>query len=72
MRADHGAGALAINVQVSHVELADSAIDLVLRAGVDRAGQAEFGVVGNLEGVVEVLRLDDGQHGAENFFLLEF
>ena len=54
MRADHRAGALAVDVQVADVELADGAVDLVARLGVDRAGQAELGVVGDLERVVEV------------------
>ena len=41
------------------------------RAGVDRAGQAELGVVGDLQRVVEIARLDHGQHRAEDFFLRE-
>ena len=40
-------------------------------AGVDRAGQSVLGVVGDREGVVEILRLDDGQHRAEDLFLRE-
>ena len=71
MRADHRSGALAVDVEVADVELADRAIDLVARVGVDRAGQAELGVVGDFERVVEAAGLDHGQHGAKDFFLLE-
>src|SRR5277367_4894333 len=71
MGADHGAGALAVDVEVADVEFADGTIDLVLRTGVDRAGQAELGVVCNLECVIEVLRLDYGQYRAKDFFLLK-
>ena len=41
------------------------------RAGVDRAGQAVLGVVGDRQRVVEVLRLDHGQHRSEDLFLRE-
>ncbi len=33
-----------------------------------RSGEAVLGVVGDGEGVVEVLRLDDGEDGAEDLF----
>ena len=71
VRADHRSGAFAVDVQVADVELVDGAVDLVAGLGVDRAGQAELGVVGDLEGVVEAASFDHGQHGAEDLFLLE-
>src|SRR5579864_6458525 len=71
MRADHGASALAVDIQVADVEFADGAIDLVARLGVDRASEAEFGIVGDFEGVVEAASLDDREYRAEDFFLLK-
>ena len=53
------------------MELSHRAIEFLARTGVNRAGQAELGVVGNFERVVKVARLDHDQHGAKNFFLLE-
>src|SRR5579862_2480761 len=72
MGADHGSGAFAVDVEVSYVEFADGAIDLVARFGVDGAGQAELGVVGDFQRVVEAAGFNYCQHGAEDFFLFEF
>src|SRR4051812_21568085 len=53
MRADHGSRALAVDVEVSHVEVALGTVDLVLRTGVDRAGETELGVVRDGQRVFE-------------------
>ena len=55
--ADHGSGALAVEVEVADVEFFAGAVELVAGAGVDGSGQAVLGVVGDGEGVVEVLDL---------------
>src|SRR5690348_1180720 len=49
IRADHRAGALAIDIEIADVELAHRAVDLLLAGGVDRAGQTVLGVVGDGE-----------------------
>src|SRR5450755_2599305 len=71
MRADHRTRAFAIDVEVADVELADGTVDLVARLGVDGAGQAELGVVGDFERVVETACLDHCEYGAEYLFLLQ-
>src|SRR5215831_9859124 len=71
MGAHHRARALAVDVQVADVEVADGAVNLVARAGVDGPGQSELCVVGDFERMVEAASLDDGEHGPEDFFLLQ-
>ena len=68
MRADHGAGALAVEVEIADVELLAGAVELGAGGGVERAGEAVLGVVGDGEGIVEAGGLDDGEDGAEDFF----
>ena len=68
----HGAGAFAVDVEIAHVEVAAGAVDLVAGLGVDCAGEAELGVVGDFEGVIEAAGFDDGENWSEDFFLLEF
>ena len=48
MRAHHSSRALAIDAQVAHVELLLGRLNLVVRVGIDRARQAELGVVGDI------------------------
>src|SRR5262245_20699110 len=69
MRAHHGPGALAIEIKVTDPELFARALQLLPRRRVHGAGQTEFGVVGNLQRVVVVARLDHRQHRPEYFFL---
>jgi hypothetical protein len=71
MRAHDRARALAIDVQVADVELLDRPRDLLFRAGIRRAGQAELGVVGDAQALVEVTALDHGQHRPEDLLLLD-
>src|ERR1019366_893683 len=56
VRAHHRSRALAVQVEVADVELAHGAVEFLARAGVDGAGQAELGVIGDFEGMVEVAR----------------
>src|SRR5271165_506375 len=70
MRAHHRSGALAVDVEVADVELANGAVNFVARLGVDGASQAELGIVGNFERVIEAVGFDHGEYGAEDFFLL--
>src|SRR5579864_4123014 len=51
MRADHSACAFAVDVQIADVKLAEGALDLVARLGIDRSREAEFGIVGNFKRV---------------------
>ena len=71
MRADHRAGALAVEVEVADVELLPGSIEIGLRVRVDGAGETVFGVVGDGESVGEVGRAQDGEEGAEDLFLSE-
>src|SRR5713226_9376165 len=69
MRADHGSCALAIQVEVADVELLPSAVELLTRVRVDGSRQPVFGIVGNLQGLVEAVGLDDGKHRPEYLLL---
>src|ERR1017187_6806891 len=53
------------------MELTLGALDLVFAGGVEGAGESVLGVVGDRQGVVETLRLDDGQHRAADLSLRE-
>src|SRR5690606_10782635 len=67
--ADEGAGALAVEIEVAAVEVLGGALDALAVLREERAGEAELGVVGDLHGVVVVLRLDEGEDGAEDLLL---
>jgi len=54
------------------MEVADGAFDFVARLAVNGAGEAELGVVGDFESVIEAVGFDDGEDRSEDFFLLEF
>src|SRR5215472_14912300 len=69
MRADHRAGALAVQIQIPDVEHFFGLADLFGILRVHRAGQAKLRVVGNRERVVVILRLDDREHGTKHFLL---
>src|SRR5258708_32345182 len=71
MRAYHCSRALAVQVEVAHVERAHGAIEFFARTGVDCAGQAELGVVRDFESMIEVARLDHYEHWTKDLFLLE-
>src|ERR1043165_1166687 len=61
MGAHHGAGALAVDVQVADVELAPGALDLLRRRRVDRSGEPEVRTVGDVQRVIVAARLNDRQ-----------
>jgi hypothetical protein len=70
MRAHHGAGALAIDVEVADEEFGGGAFRIFrLIVGVDRAGQPVLGVVGQFQRMIEVRALRHRQHRAEDLFL---
>src|SRR5215471_19088273 len=69
MRADHGARGLAVDVEVTNVEVTHGTFDLVPRPGVDGAGESELGVVGDVERVFEVAGFDHRKDGPEDLFL---
>ena len=71
MRPHDGARAFAIDVEIADVEFAFGNFDLLARAGINRAGEAELSIIGDFEPVLEVPRLDDRQHRAENLLLLQ-
>ena len=72
MRGHRRARALAIDIEVADVELADSAGNLLLRFCVHCAREPELGIVGNFQRMVEIPGLSNSQDGAEDLFLLEF
>ena len=51
------------------MEILARALQALTAAGEDGAGQAVLRVVDDIQPILERLRLDAGQHGAENFFL---
>src|SRR5882724_9373095 len=51
VRAHDCARAFAVDVEVADMKLADSTVDLLLRIRVYGAGQAEFRVIGDFEGM---------------------
>src|SRR5262249_6145241 len=69
MCADHGAGAFAVEIEIARLEFIARALQLFARTGVNGAGQPELGVVGDVERVIEIARLDYGQHRPEDLFL---
>src|SRR5215469_3022712 len=72
MRADHRTGALAVDVQVADVEVADGTLDLVARTGVNSARESELGVVCDIESLIKAMSFNHGEYRPENLFLLEF
>jgi hypothetical protein len=69
VRADHGAGAFPVEIQVADVEALLGFPQMFGVIGEDRAGQPVLRIVGQFQGVLEVVGLGDGQHRAENLLL---
>src|SRR5690242_278809 len=69
MRANNRSRALAIEVEIAHVELTPRPFQLLARSGVHRARKPEFRVVGNLQRVIVVARFNHRQNRPEDFFL---
>ena len=65
MDSHQGAGALAVEVQVPHVELGARLFQVGAVPADHRSGEAVFRVVGDAESVVEILGLDERQHRTE-------
>src|SRR5215472_10107809 len=65
----HGSRALAVEIKVAHVELRSRTFELFPRCGIDRAGKPKFRVVGDLQRLLVVSRLDHSQHRPEDLFL---
>src|SRR5439155_14880471 len=72
MCADDRARALAVDVEVADVEFTLGDFDLLARAGIDRAGETELGIIGDLKAMFKISRFNHSQHRSENLFLLEF
>src|SRR5208283_2227340 len=71
MAADQGAGAFAVEVQVADEEALLGGVDPGRVAGVDGAGEAVLGIVGELQRVVEITGAGHGQDGSEDLLLEE-
>ena len=69
MAAHHRSGALAIQIEVADEEVFSGLIELFSAPGIDRSGQPEFRVVGDFQGVFEVLGFNNGEDRAEDFLL---
>src|SRR6185437_12687468 len=69
MRADHGAGALAVEVEIAHLEGASGVVEFAAVRGVDRAGETVLGVVRDVERFFVIFYTNDGEHRAKDFFL---
>ena len=69
MRADHGAGALAIQVKIANVEEAAGPFEPCPIQRIDGSGEAVVAIVDQFQSVVEVARSGDRKHGSEDLFL---
>src|SRR6188472_993992 len=69
MCADHRARTFPVDIQIADEESIASLLDLLPIVRVNRACQTVLSVVRQLERVIEVFRLRDRQHRAENLFL---
>jgi len=67
LAADEGAGDATVEVEVADAELCAGAGEVGGAAGEEAAGELVGGIVGELEGVVEVFGAEDGEDGAEDF-----
>src|SRR5689334_7630323 len=69
MRTHHCAGAFAIEVKITNMKIAPRLLQALTLAAIDRAGQAELRVVGDIERRIEILSAEGSQHRPEDFFL---
>src|SRR5438445_196961 len=63
----HGLEVFAVDVGLAEVDLLAGAEGGVEVAGVDAGGEAVVGIVSEIDGLVEVVELHDGDYGAEDF-----
>src|SRR5271170_1588826 len=66
-----GADGGRVDVGDAGVEVANGGEGLVHIFGVERGGQAVLDAVGDLDGIFQVIAGDDGDDGAEDFFLCD-
>ena len=69
--ADHGTGTFAVDVEIAHEKLIASLLDLLRILAENSAGQSVFGIVGQLQRMLEIARLGHRQHRNENLLLEE-
>ena len=69
MHAHHRAGDLAVEIQVADVQVFAGALQALGHVREQAARQAKLGVVRHIHRLVEVARLDKGQHRAKDLFL---
>ena len=71
MDADKRARAFTIEIQIADMKFTTSAFQLRLVVCVDGSGQTILRIVGDSQGVVEIICANDGQHRPEDFLLLD-
>jgi len=71
VRADHSAGAFAVDVQVADVKGVFGFFDPVAVPGPHRAGEAVFSGIGDGQSLVEMFRLDHRQHRSKDLLLIQ-
>src|SRR5579875_2352911 len=69
MRADHSAGALAIDVEIAYEEAFLRLLGLVRVIREDRSGQAVLGVIGKFECVLKIASFRHRENRAEDLLL---
>ena len=69
MATDDGAGDGTIDVEVSNHEFRTHASDALRAARVETTRESKRRVIGNLDCLSQVFRLDHDENGAEDFFL---
>ena len=71
VNADQGARAFTVQIEIADVKFTPRPLEIFLAGRKNRAGQTEFRIVGDLERVVEIPRLDHGQDWRKDLFLFE-
>src|SRR4051794_4442343 len=69
MRTDHSACAFPVDIKITHKELTFGLVHFSRIGAEDCASQTVLGIIGELQGVIEVLCFGDGKNGTENLFL---
>src|SRR5579872_2830092 len=71
MRPDNCTGALPVEVEIAHLELAARPLQLLARGRIDGAGETKLSVVGDLQGVLKITGLYNRKHRSEDFLLCD-
>src|SRR5205807_9552872 len=69
MRSHHGAGRLAVEVEIARMELVPGALQFLPGGRIDGPGEPELSIIGDIEGIISIAGLDDGQHRPKNLLL---